>query len=117
MAEYEYSALLYLTRHAPDGAAATTNATTNATTRDDSGGADGDGTPDVSDSAGGKGGGGGGVRGGDFEGGRLVFHDEDADRIVHPEPGLLVAFTSAADTSPTAPLPPSLAPSAAPTAS
>ena len=30
----------------------------------------------------------------DFEGGRLVFHDEDADRVVAPEPGTLVAFCS-----------------------
>ena len=31
-----------------------------------------------------------------FEGGRLIFHDGDADRRVEPTPGLLVAFASGA---------------------
>ena len=35
-----------------------------------------------------------GARRGDFSGGRLIFHDEDVDRVVLPEAGLLVAFTS-----------------------
>ena len=47
--DYDYSALLYLTRH-----------------------------------------------GDHFEGGRLIFHDGDADRRVEPTPGLLVAFASGA---------------------
>uniref|UniRef100_A0A7S2MG55 Fe2OG dioxygenase domain-containing protein n=1 Tax=Haptolina brevifila TaxID=156173 RepID=A0A7S2MG55_9EUKA len=54
VAEYEYSALLYLAKHGPD------------------------------------------EQGGDFEGGRLVFHDPDADRVILPEPGVLVAFDSGA---------------------
>ncbi|KAL1526208.1 hypothetical protein AB1Y20_014934 [Prymnesium parvum] len=54
VAEYEYSALLYLVGHE-----------------------------------------GGGERG-SFGGGRLLFHDEDADRVVLPRPGLLVAFRSGA---------------------
>ena len=49
VADYDYSALLYLTRH-----------------------------------------------GDHFEGGRLIFHDGDADRRVEPTPGLLVAFASGA---------------------
>ena len=47
--DYDYSALLYLTRH-----------------------------------------------GDHFEGGRLIFHDGDADRRIEPTPGLLVAFASGA---------------------
>ena len=79
VAEYEYSALLYLTRY---GSAAPT---------------DGTGAADAGATAG------GGAAGsaaaapvGDFEGGRLVFHDSDADRVVLPEPGVLVAFESGA---------------------
>ena len=34
--------------------------------------------------------------GADFDGGRLVFHDADADRVVLPQPGMLVAFESGA---------------------
>ena len=71
VAEYEYSALLYLTRY---GSAAPTE-------------------------EGGTGTAAGGAAAapvGDFEGGRLVFHDLDADRVVLPEPGVLVAFESGA---------------------
>ena len=33
---------------------------------------------------------------GNFEGGRLVFHDAECDWLVLPEPGVLVAFESGA---------------------
>ena len=57
VSEYEFSALLYLTRHAEDEAEV------------EAGHAD-------------------------FSGGELLFHDNDYDRCIRPEPGLLVAFTS-----------------------
>ena len=69
--EYEISALLYLTRGASPSAAPPTP-----------------GTVDIGDGA--------AEEAADFEGGALVFHDKDADRIVHPTPGLLVSFTSGA---------------------
>ena len=104
--EYEFSALLYLTRHGDVAQGAVGGGTAGG------GPAGGGAVVDVSDAAADS------PRSrqqqpppqpqqqqqqqqqsttpGDFTGGRLVFFDEDADRVVHPEPGLLVAFTSGA---------------------
>lgn len=91
VAEYEFSALLYLTSHgasAVDGAGATpecahaAGAPVDVADRTVASGSMAEKPADASGSA------------SDFEGGLLVFHDADADRIVQPEPGLLVAFTS-----------------------
>ena len=57
VSEYEFSALLYLTRHTEDEAEVEAGQA-------------------------------------DFSGGELLFHDNDYDRCIRPEPGLLVAFTS-----------------------
>jgi len=81
VAEYEYSALLYLTRY---GSAAPTEEGGTGATAD--GAAAGGAAAGVAAAA----------PVGDFEGGRLVFHDLDADRVVLPEPGVLVAFESGA---------------------
>ena len=84
--EYEYSALLYLTRHSSVEAAEAE--ATAAAAVDVSG--PGAANPAASASAASAG-------GGDFTGGKLVFHDGDGyDRVVLPEPGLLVSFTSGA---------------------
>ena len=64
IASYDYSALLYLTTW---GAPAESAAGGDLESRE---------------------------RGGDFEGGELAFADVDADRVVRPLAGRLVAFTS-----------------------
>ena len=74
MAEYEYSALLYLVSHSDADPDADPDAATPAAP--------------LSPSTEG--------RVGAFSGGRLVFHDADADRVVLPLGGMLVAFTSGA---------------------
>ena len=71
--EYEYSALLYLSEHHM----AYTDGVGKGNTADGCASADSGGQAD-------------------FGGGRLVFHDEDVDRVVLPEPGLLVCFASGA---------------------
>ena len=82
--EYEISALLYLTRHAPEGTAHGGAAHKGAA----QGGATHGGAPQGVTACG------SGADGGDFRGGRLVFHDPDVDLVIQPEPGMLVAFTS-----------------------
>ena len=72
--EYEFSALLYLTRHAAEDEAETV--------------AEGEGAAAAAGPL--------SAAAADFRGGRLVFHDPDYDRLIHPQPGMLVAFTSGA---------------------
>lgn len=93
VAEYEYSALLYLCNHEDvelsgdalsPGSEEDVRPECKCSTDFADGKADGSGTRIPLRAR------------GSFSGGRLIFHDEDADRVVLPQRGLLVAFTSGA---------------------
>ena len=97
--EYEFSALLYLTRHTSHAANRADDHTPGATAHPAASApidiADGAAAAPPLPSPGSS------LPsslpdGADFDGGQLVFHDPDADRVILPQPGLLVAFTSGA---------------------